>query len=87
MTTIDEIRAQVAELVTPKEAAELLKIPLPSVYFYLNNGTLKGRQLGGRWRISLSTIKEFLDGPPTEPTREEIDSQIEALVRTRALIA
>jgi hypothetical protein len=87
MTTIEEIKAQVAELVTPKEAAAILNLPLPSIYFYLTNGTLKGRQLGGRWRISTSNLNEFLNGPQPEPTREEIDAQIEALVRSRALIS
>jgi excisionase family DNA binding protein len=44
-------------LMTVKETAEYLRIPLPTVYYLVQRGQLPAVQIGGRWRIK----KEALD--------------------------
>lgn len=44
-------------LLTVKETAEYLRIPLPTVYYLVQRGQLPAVQIGGRWRIK----KESLD--------------------------
>lgn len=44
-------------LLTVKETAEYLRIPLPTVYYLVQRGQLPAIQIGGRWRIK----KESLD--------------------------
>ena len=44
-------------LLTVKETAEYLRIPLPTVYYLVQRGKLPAVQIGGRWRIK----KELLD--------------------------
>lgn len=44
-------------LMTVKETAEYLRIPLPTVYYLVQRGQLPAIQIGGRWRIK----KESLD--------------------------
>ena len=38
-------------LMTVKETAEYLRIPLPTVYYLVQRGQLPAIQIGGRWRI------------------------------------
>jgi len=42
------------ELMTVKETAEYLRIPLPTVYYLVQRGQLPAIQIGGRWRIKRS---------------------------------
>ena len=44
------------ELLTVKETAEYLRIPLPTVYYLVQRGKLPAIQIGGRWRIKRSLI-------------------------------
>jgi excisionase family DNA binding protein len=44
-------------LLTVKETAEYLRIPLPTVYYLVQRGQLPAVQIGGRWRIK----KDLLD--------------------------
>src|SRR5687767_8846428 len=44
------------ELMTTKEAAEYLNIPLPTVYYLVQRGKLPGIHIGGRWRIKRSLL-------------------------------
>ena len=49
------------ELMTVKETAEYLRIPLPTVYYLVQRGQLPAVQIGGRWRIkrSLQSIEFY----------------------------
>jgi excisionase family DNA binding protein len=57
-------------LLTVKETAKYLRIPLPTVYYLVQRGQLPAIQIGGRWRIKKSSLdkdilKEEKSGQPT----------------------
>jgi len=69
-------KAQVADfalmhnLLTVKETAKYLRIPLPTVYYLVQRGQLPAIQIGGRWRIKKASLdkdilKEDKAGQPT----------------------
>ena len=43
-------------LLTVKETAAYLRIPLPTVYYLIQRGQIPALQIGGRWRIKRSTL-------------------------------
>ena len=57
-------------LLTVKENAKYLRIPLPTVYYLVQRGQLPAIQIGGRWRIKKNALdkdilKEEKSGQPT----------------------
>jgi len=57
-------------LLTVKETAEYLRIPLPTVYYLVQRGKIPAIQIGGRWRIKKSTLdrdilRQDKQGQPT----------------------
>ena len=57
-------------LLTVKETAKYLRIPLPTVYYLVQRGQLPAIQIGGRWRIKknaldIDILKEEKSGQPT----------------------
>jgi excisionase family DNA binding protein len=57
-------------LLTVKETAKYLRIPLPTVYYLVQRGQLPTIQIGGRWRIKKNALdkdilKEEKSGQPT----------------------
>lgn len=57
-------------LMTVKETAEYLRIPLPTVYYLVQRGQLPAVQIGGRWRVKKDALdREILrkeqQGQPT----------------------
>ena len=57
-------------LLTVKETAKYLRIPLPTVYYLVQRGQLPAIQIGGRWRIKKASLdkdilKEDKSGQPT----------------------
>jgi excisionase family DNA binding protein len=57
-------------LLTVKETAKYLRIPLPTVYYLVQRGQLPAIQIGGRWRIKKNALdkdilKEEKSGHPT----------------------
>ena len=57
-------------LLTVKETAEYLRIPLPTVYYLVQRGQLPAIQIGGRWRIKKDSLdrdilREQEHGQPT----------------------
>ena len=57
-------------LLTVKETARYLRIPLPTVYYLVQRGQLPAIQIGGRWRIKKNALdkdilKEEKSGQPT----------------------
>ncbi len=62
--------APMHNLLTVKETAKYLRIPLPTVYYLVQRGQLPAIQIGGRWRIKKSSLdkdilKEEKSGQPT----------------------
>ena len=56
-TTPSTTPAAQPELMTVKEVAEYLRIPVPTIYYLVQRGILPGAiQIGGRWRIKRSVI-------------------------------
>lgn len=45
-------------LITVKETAEYLNIPLPTVYYLVQRGQLPAVQIGGRWRVKKDLLDE-----------------------------
>ena len=57
-------------LLTVKETAEYLRIPLPTVYYLVQRGKIPAIQIGGRWRVKKSALdhdilRQDKQGQPT----------------------
>ena len=57
-------------LLTVKETAEYLRIPLPTIYYLVQSGKIPAIQIGGRWRIKKSSLdhdilRQDKQGQPT----------------------
>jgi len=57
-------------LLTVKETAEYLRIPLPTAYYLVQRGQIPAIQIGGRWRIKKSALdrdilRQDKQGQPT----------------------
>ena len=60
-------------LLTVKETAEYLRIPLPTVYYLAQRGRIPAIQIGGRWRIKKTSLDRDI-------LREEKEAQPTVLV-------
>lgn len=64
-----------ANLLTVKETAEYLRIPVPTVYYLVQRGQLPAVQIGGRWRIKKDPLdKEVLKLEGMGTTEEPSDT-------------
>lgn len=66
-------------LLTVKETAEYLRIPLPTVYYLVQRGQIPAIQIGGRWRIKKSSLdkdilKQGKQGQPSVLVVDDDDS-------------
>jgi len=63
-------------LLTVKETAEYLRIPLPTVYYLVQRGKIPAIQIGGRWRIKKSSLdRDVLHQPRQgQPTVLVVDN-------------
>ena len=63
------------DLLTVKETAKYLRIPLPTVYYLVQRGQIPAIHIGGRWRIKKSALdKEVLkEEEPSQPTVLVVD--------------
>jgi len=73
-------------LLTVKETAEYLRIPLPTVYYLVQRGKIPAIQIGGRWRIKKSALdhdilRQDKQGQPTVLVVDD-DLGIQDLFRT-----
>lgn len=50
------------EVMTAAEVADLLHLPVSTVYYLARLGELPGRRLGRTWRFLRSRLEECLDG-------------------------
>jgi excisionase family DNA binding protein len=65
----------VPDLLTIKETARYLRIPVPTVYYLVQRGQIPAIHIGGRWRIKKSALdKEVLkEEEPGQPTVLVVD--------------
>ena len=73
-------------LLTVKETAEYLRIPLPTVYYLVQRGQIPAIQIGGRWRIKKSSLdrdilRQDKQGQPTVLVVDD-DPGLQELFRT-----
>ena len=73
-------------LLTVKETAEYLRIPIPTVYYLVQRGKIPGIQIGGRWRIKKSSLDRDIlhqdkQGQPTVLVVDD-DPGLQDLFRT-----
>ena len=73
------------ELMTVKETAEYLRIPLPTVYYLVQRGQLPAVQIGGRWRIKRSLLDRDVrrteqSGQPTVLVVDD-DAQLQTIFK------
>jgi excisionase family DNA binding protein len=59
---VDEIRAEMGKTYSLEEIAAALDVTTRTVLTYLKEGELKGRKIGGKWRITVDNLKRFLNG-------------------------
>ena len=63
-------------LMTVKETAEYLRIPLPTVYYLVQRGQLPAIQIGGRWRVKRDMLDRDVlhaEEPGGQPTVLVVD--------------
>src|SRR5262245_64963404 len=62
-------------LMTAKETAEFLRIPLPTVYYLMQRGQLPAVQIGGRWRVKRDLLERDVlrNQEATQPTVLVVD--------------
>lgn len=64
-----------SDLLTPEEAALLLRINRETVYRNLRRGRLPGTKLGGQWRLSKSQLESMMGSTQlSTPDVRPIDS-------------
>ena len=73
-------------LMTVKETAEYLRIPLPTVYYLVQRGQLPAIQIGGRWRVKKDALDrdvlhEEEHGQPTVLVVDDDEASRDLLVR------
>ena len=73
-------------LLTVKETAEYLRIPLPTVYYLVQRGQIPAIQIGGRWRIKKSlldrdVLRQDKQGQPTVLVVDD-DPDLQELFKT-----
>jgi excisionase family DNA binding protein len=74
-------------LLTVKETAEYLRIPLPTVYYLVQRGKIPAVHIGGRWRIKKSSLDRDIlrqDKQGHQPTVLVVDDDlgVQELFRT-----
>jgi excisionase family DNA binding protein len=73
-------------LLTVKETAEYLRIPIPTVYYLVQRGKLPAIQIGARWRIKKSSLDRDLlhQDKQGQPTALVVDDEpgLQDLFRT-----
>src|SRR5438094_5493578 len=55
-TNFSRRKGPMHNLMTVKETAEYLRIPLPTVYYLVQRGQLPAIQIGGRWRVKKDAL-------------------------------
>lgn len=50
------------KLYSLKELATLLSVTERTLHNYIKNGKMKGQKIGGKWQISESNLRKFVNG-------------------------
>jgi excisionase family DNA binding protein len=66
------------EILTPQEAADLLRVPLLTVQRQAKAGRLPGRRVGKEWRFSRSVLREWVASGPDRHDLELYDRRAQA---------
>ena len=53
--------SQQAQMMTPKEVSETLKVTIRTVYNWINSLRLPAAKIGGAVRVSEDDLRDFLD--------------------------
>lgn len=69
-TTIDVMRNELPEVLTPEQAGELLQYHPKTVMRLAREGRIPGRKVGGQWRFSREALLAWLSGDELEPVNE-----------------
>ena len=65
MTKTQQVEVE-GQLLTLKEAAEMLRLSTRTVREYVQRGEIKGRLIGGRWRFKRADLDAFFENAPSE---------------------
>lgn len=75
-------------LLSPKEASETYRIPLPTIYYLVKNGKIPALRVGGRWRIRADEFDpKSLKAPRSRKRRVLVvddDAGVQSLFRLAA---
>ena len=55
------------EMLTPREVAEYLKVPIRTVWRWCRTGTLPAVKIGKYWRIPRDELEAFIKTRPNRP--------------------
>lgn len=55
---------------TALDVSNILGIPPPTIYEFLNSGRIRGIRIGRRWRISSRDIEAFVETCRYQPSQE-----------------
>ena len=61
------------EMLTPKEVAEYLKVPIETIWRWCREGTLPAVKIGKYWRVPADQLAVFIQSKgnlPVKPTGE-----------------
>ena len=71
------------EILTPQEAADLLRVSLLTVQRQAKAGRLPGRRVGKEWRFSRSVLLEWIGSGPIATTSSSTTAQSATKAPTR----
>lgn len=63
-----------SELCSAKEAAEILRAPLPTIYYLTKNHKLPAIRIGGRWRFRRQELKTMVSASSMYARKELLGS-------------
>ncbi len=77
-TLSPEVNGPVVEVLTPAEAAALLRVPEAEVLRLAREGSLPGRQIGTEWRFLKAAVQDWLRAGFPEPGADPLRANKEA---------
>jgi excisionase family DNA binding protein len=57
------------EILRPDEAANFLKVSLPTLFEQSQKGEIPARKIGSQWRYSRKALQEHVAGQQSQPTK------------------
>jgi predicted DNA-binding protein (UPF0251 family) len=59
---VEALRAEIERVYSLEVVSALMGITTRTTLSYLKSGELKGRKVGGAWKITARNLQKFLDG-------------------------